>query len=382
MGMTSIAMTASAVFMELGVSIQQGVRLSHDILKVCVKDDVRDTFKQASDNMKSVKYIGGRLMANGADILDELSDSVSAFEEGRYEEFGSHMGEAMRKTVLSNNTNMTLPEGRPGEMVLANMSAGFIDGFFGEGFALDMSLATADPVHIDLHECMANNVVFFQSVWSSTMFWFAQKTQEHKDALRKANATHADEKTADELLKEQHHKDTAQFGTAMALTMMQVPAALRRCNITKQQEEALVDAFKSLGSGMKMHLTMPADELNGKKVAADNLAKAMKDWEKMRWYKFGVDLGLVLQEVVTVMFPSKYSVDASGALRSLLQASGAGRLGSVERSQLLPVASLLTVAMLATLAWRGLGRRRLACAPGAARLRDPEALLPQESSCE
>ncbi|CAK0828309.1 unnamed protein product [Prorocentrum cordatum] len=326
-GVAALAMQGSAVLMELGVSIQQVVKLSHDILKICVKDDVKSAFKLASDHMHNLSYMGGHIMANGADILNQLADGVIAFQGHQYTEFGNHVGEAMRKIALSNNTNRTLPEGQAGQLVLSNLSAGLIDGFFGEGFLLDVSMPRGSAMHVDLHECMANNLVFFQSLWSDAMFWFAKKSQEHKDVLREANVSEGDE-TADEVLEGQHHKEKAEFGTAMALTMMQMPSALRRCNISKEQEEAFVDAMKTFGDGLNMRLTMPG-EAGIKSQAADNLAQAVKDWTDMKWYSFGNDLGKVFQEMVTVMFPSKYSVDAAGGLRRMLQVFTFGSAGEL-----------------------------------------------------
>merc|ERR1719413_131266 len=111
--------------------------------------------------------------------------------------------------------------------------------------------------------------------------------------------------------------------------MMQLPSALRRCNISKEQEEAFVDAVKSFGSGLSMPLTMPGKD-GVKSQAADNLAQAVKDWTDMKWYSFGSDLGKVMQEMVTVMFPSKYSVDAAGGLAAAALV-GAGAAAAARR---------------------------------------------------
>merc|ERR1719424_504347 len=86
-GMAGLAMQGSAVLMELGVSIQQVVKLSRDILKICVKDDVRHAFKTAQIHMHNLTYMGGHIMSNGADILNQLADGVIAFQGHKYTEF-------------------------------------------------------------------------------------------------------------------------------------------------------------------------------------------------------------------------------------------------------------------------------------------------------
>merc|ERR1712241_256903 len=82
------------------------------------------------------------------------------------------------------------------------------------------------------------------------------------------------------------------------------------------------------------------------------MAKTVKDWAKMEWYTFGLDLGKLLQAMFETVYSQKYVVDSSGSLRKrLIRASahssdqpwagGARRILAKPRAILLAVVPLL-----------------------------------------
>jgi hypothetical protein len=335
------------VMPQLGANLQHLVLSVHDIMENCVHGDALAALRSASHRLMDMDAVGGHFLANGADIVSEMSDAVEKFEGHRLHAFGMDIGAAARKVLLSNSTDARLPEGLPGKAVLANVSEGLLDGFFGEGMAVDIHLrGMAGSIHIDLHECLDKNLKFFQSVWSSTMFLFAQKDAD-KFGLQ----------GYDEHGK---HRERAQFMTALAFTMMQVPKALRKCSITPEQEEMFMDSLKAFGAGTSFHFDSPVVGVQDD-VLAVGIAETMKAWSQMKWYAFGYDLGKLMQVVVSTVFPQKYSVSQAALVRNQFGAAfqpGGGRLAATAaaRTAGCAFAAVLGLAVVASFAFRG--RRR------------------------
>merc|ERR1719221_2333483 len=106
--------------------------------------------------------------------------------------------------------------------------------------------------------------------------------------------------------------------------MMQLPAALKKCGISHDQELMLMESIKTLGNGTNLHFTTPLNNIEKDKVAV-GMAETLKAWSKMEWYAFGLNLGKLLQELVTVVFPQKYTFDDNGTLRmQMLEAANTG----------------------------------------------------------
>merc|ERR1712151_774155 len=89
------------------------------------------------------------------------------------------------------------------------------------------------------------------------------------------------------------------------------------------------DSIKALGNGTNLHFTTPIKNLK-KDQAAVGMAETLKAWSTMKWDEFGFNLGKLLQALVTVVFPQKYMLDDSGALRMRMLAD------SEQRSVVLP----------------------------------------------
>ena len=339
--------------MQLGLSLKEIVGLVQDMLKECIKGDALKAIKLAGKHLQDVEYMSGRLMANGADVASELSDAVLAYEKQDFRDFGQNLGKTLRKVLLSQSASGELPEGPPDGFVLANISAGILRGFFGEGFAVDIKAEDGyDPIHVDLHACIARNTPFFQSMLTATMFFFGQKASQTQDP---------------QAVKTAVEKKPGSWATPLALAMFQIPTALRRCGLGSEQKEMLMNAIKTLGAGMHHHVDMPSAESVSKKDMATEMAKTVKEWAHHDWYNFGFDLGRLLQDMFVAVYSTKYSVDGTGTLRKRLIAEVAsakspmlqGSTGQLLRvlSAVPLVAAPLGVVALALKAQRALSRR-------------------------
>jgi len=349
------------LMMQLGLSLKEIVGLVQDMLKECIKGDALKAIKLAGKHLQDVEYMTGRLMANGADVASELSDAVLAYEKQDFRAFGQNLGKTLRKVLLSQSTSGELPEGLPDGFVLANISAGILRGFFGEGFAVDVKAEDGyDPIHVDLHACIARNTPFFQSMLTATMFFFGQKASQTEDP---------------EAVKTAVKKKPASWTAALALAMVQIPTALRRCGLGSEQREMMLNSIKTLASknhtvgmptvGMPT-MEMPSAESVSKKDMATEMAKTVKEWAHHDWYNFGFDLGRLLQDMFVAVYSTKYSVDGTGTLRKRLIAEVAsakspmlqGSTGQLLRvlSAVPLVAAPLGVVALALKAQRALSR--------------------------
>jgi len=335
MSSASLAMSASAVFMELGFSIQRIVKLTHDVVKKCVHGDGLLALQKAGKHMRNMRYLSGHFVANGADVVHELSAALLHWKQNNLTAFGHDLGTALRKVILSNNPNASLPEGMPGKEVMTNVSVGLVNGFFGDGFYLniDADHGKSPPMHIDLHKCLGDNLKFFQQVWASTMYFFAQRAAGARGVR---------------VSKRRAEKEQAKFGTVLAFTMMQFPRAMRKCNIGKEQEEMLMDAIKGMG-GLRFSFETPRGTTTSRDKAEKQLAKTVQAWSDQQWSGFGENLGILLQMFVLIVFKQKYTVDHEGRLRR--QLLGLSQIpqpsdGGESSSLLTPALLVLTVVVL------------------------------------
>jgi len=290
--------SAPALAIELGMSLKQMSKLSTDIVHKCVQSDAKHALHEVVEHMRSAEYVSEHLVANGPVIMSEMAAAVAAFRGADDHAFGVNLGLALRKVFLSHVDKSDLPEGPPDKYLLANVSAGMISGFFGKGSELDVKVNQHKHlIHVDLHQCVGDNLIFFQSAWEGIMFLMAQRVAGGP--------------------KEQAGKQKIMWGTALAFNMMQLPGAMRKCHVSEKEEEMLKDAVRSLGEGVKVHLKLPTatnstnstDEVNGA------MEVTAKDWDKKDWYTFGTDLGKLLQKMATTQLSRKYIVDDYGVLR-------------------------------------------------------------------
>mmetsp|Transcript_67897 Transcript_67897/g.196539 ORF Transcript_67897/g.196539 Transcript_67897/m.196539 type:complete len:618 (-) Transcript_67897:153-2006(-) len=301
-------MGAVPVAMEVGYYMEQIVSESKDLVGKCVHSDAKAAFQTAGKHMRDLQYMTGHLLANGADIVKEFADSVMAYEEKDPARFGNDAGIALRKVFLSNNAGGSLPEGLPAERELANVTAGFLEGFFGPGTAMNVKFSQHpnSPIRIDMHTCVSENIRFFQQIWASTMYLFAQKAV----GVDKAAAASDDKKEV-------------QFGTMVAFTMMELPGAMDKCNIDSDHKDMILDSLKSFGNGMHAKLSLPSENVE-KKAIVEGFAQTVKDWSKHNYYHFGYGLGNTMRKSTVAYFPKKYAVTPSGLLEQIAPKSAKG----------------------------------------------------------
>mmetsp|Transcript_105486 Transcript_105486/g.264154 ORF Transcript_105486/g.264154 Transcript_105486/m.264154 type:complete len:582 (-) Transcript_105486:311-2056(-) len=372
---TGILMHVSAILMEMGTSLQLLVKLSNHIASECVDGEALEALKLAGAHAHDIRYIGGHFLANGADILTEMAEGAVAYKEGKYEEFGSQMGKALRKMLLAKGANSTIPSGVQGKYMMVNMSMGFVKGFFGKGFTLGIKLDQdpKQPLRIDMEDCVANNMAFFEQIWSALAYAYAQKSM--AEQVRESGGHMSD----------QQKQGKVQMGTALAVAAMEFPDALHRCGLGERQADMLIDSVKAFGDGMHLTVSTP-NELASNDQIMRNLGRTIDDWKKLNWYGFGFDLGVLLQEMILTFFPKKYTIDSTGGLQQQLSELDGGlplhgSLGGRLALALLPAALLLSIVAVAAVLGRSHRRLRDVAAVSTADA-DTESMFPDEAVIE
>jgi len=308
------------VVLELAKSLHGLVHFMDGVMTNCVHGRALQLLVKAGEHLRNLTYVTGRFIANGADIVEEISDAIGAFQSNSYHRFGHDIGTACRKVLLSNSSVEVLPEGPPSPQQLVNASAGFVQGFFGEGFELDISsdkrVATASTmhtiefieakddqkggvqpqdgkplnIHIDLHTCVARNLALFQAVLGKAWFYFAEAT-----------------------VQPSGHRTRGFF----AFMLQGVPGALARCGINPEQQLMLMDSLQALHH-LRLRLTLPGGGAATAQAAAEDLRRAAESWSQMSWFAFGEDLGRMLQGLAVQAFPHKYVRTNAGSLRNMV----------------------------------------------------------------
>jgi len=298
--------------MEIGLGMQQIVKETSDLVGKCIHSDAKFAFEQAGDHALNTKYITGHLLANGADIVSELADSVTAYEKRNATQFGTDFGKALRKVFLSNNTNGKLPEGLPGDEEIAMVTEGFLQGFFGPGSYLNVNLKKdpANPLHVDMNNCIQKDLAYFQQLWSASMLMFAQSSSGVGGSSGSRGLNSGAEKKL-------------QLGTTLAFTMMELPGAMGKCGISSEQQDMIMDSIKGLGNGMNTQFQFPSQQPS-KDEMATAFAKTLQEWSGHHWLEFGKNLGALMQKSAVKFYPQKYSIDAGGMLRQQLVAQNNG----------------------------------------------------------
>lgn len=280
------------VFNFLVASVKQIVLPSGANLQQCLQGN-EEAFAILAQRISNVTFISGRLMASGADIFLELLSALNASDHQNFEMFGEHVGRGFRKVLLTNHSGIPLlPEGPPTQEMIQELMTGLADGFFGKGLWLGIS-SSERPLneHINLEQCVRENVAFFETLWSAVWTLFSQQLLFSDDAL----------------------EDSSVFGGVL----VQLPVALMKCNLGPRDAEVLMDAAKSLAS-MHLELRTPDQAATHGFDITKILATGAADFEKRDWHKFAVDLGDLLRKLLVSNFARKYEIDANGVLRQQL----------------------------------------------------------------
>jgi len=328
----------------LAKSMKELGDIGGQIAEKCLQSDGKSTLKLAAANAKNPAYLAKAMSTNGPEAFGNLADAMSAWKSQDATSFGNNMGDAMRDILLSNNLSSTLPEGLPSKKVLANCTGGFLKGFFGPGMTATIKTPEMpNGLTVDLNKCVGNNVNLMQAMWGSVMKFYGQQ------ATASAQAS----------------QDKQQQATLMAYAAMQMPAALKQCNIGPEQEQALKDAIASMGKGSSISYSIPSSGGVSKTEAVGDLADSIAGYQKLLTDpssapSFGSSVGSMFQKAVEATMSSKYYVDSSGNLRKkLLQLDGLGGKAGAS-SVATPVMFLLSMTFL-LLALVAVKSRRAVC---------------------
>jgi len=314
------------------------IQLQGALADRCMQGRSLDTFNLAENHLRNLSYVGGAIIANGADIIAELKDALRAFRSGNLHTFGEDIGRAWRKVLLSNVHH--LPRSREASQ---STSRGLVEGFFINN--LQLSHVHAQGA-LDLHKCInGQNERFFAEVWDVAWLFFEKVT-----ALRPS-------KTADQ-----------QWKAVLGVVLADLPSAMRYCGLDKAQEVSFTHSIKALEK-LDFRVDVHKRTVQTPEVSVD-LAQAIDNWSHHRWHDFGVDLGKVLQELVLLVFPPVYSRDYAVREATRLEAIRLGashlildHVREAARAFQTPLIALLTAGLLVSVAvtsrvMRGITRLR------------------------
>jgi len=311
-GKGTVSKSASGGLVQAGIDSAMKITslagLATQLVKNCVHGDALVLLNTTAQHMINGTYLEHRFLANGVDIAHSLSDSIVAFEAKDFHRFGTDIGIALRKILLSTNSNATtLPEGIPEEVIIQKATDGLMRGFFIPGAAVEIT-DTAYPdldVNIDLHKCIAGNSGFFKEIWMSTWDLIAQlsvNAQQHNlGAMFQPNPQGGQPKWSGELM----------------IAMMQFPMALTKCGLSPDMQTMFNEALQSLND-VNVQFKMPRDKFQAPDTAA-KMAKAVEAWTNWDFERFGYELGELFRELLMLALPQKYSITASGRLQRYSQ---------------------------------------------------------------
>eukprot|EP00928_Gymnodinium_smaydae_P047953 TRINITY_DN32017_c0_g1_i1.p1 TRINITY_DN32017_c0_g1~~TRINITY_DN32017_c0_g1_i1.p1 ORF type:complete len:599 (+),score=120.84 TRINITY_DN32017_c0_g1_i1:71-1798(+) len=346
MGQTPNPVDPLVAGLEISMRISRMMELENKVAEKCLHHDVKKAMKHASENLRNMSYVGGHLIANGVDIVTELTQAVEAYEKGDYRAFGDNFGMAARKTLLSKESDHLNKLMRiPTEADIEDVTKGLVSSMFGQGMTMEVwtdpvttmappppmyfmqptaapgpngqvqylptqappavvpwVLLPASDVKVDLHTCLEGNKELFKTAW---------------DPVFKVMSQMASAGTADGASILETSAATGSKGMgALAMSMLDMQIALRRCGFTAEQEAILWDAMEA-GKGWHMKIHTPDKDATGKDIKK-NMELAVSEWEDQDYSGFGQRLGVALREMAMKAFPEKYYVDSTGKLRRQL----------------------------------------------------------------
>jgi len=119
-----------------------------------------DSFELAATHLMNLSYVGGHLIANGADIVAELQDAAQAYKLKEMHLFGVDIGRAWRKVLLSKAPSHNITNKKE---ATKETSLGLIKGFFQNGLSLEIRTdqlrhSLGSPRHgrisVDMDKCL------------------------------------------------------------------------------------------------------------------------------------------------------------------------------------------------------------------------------------
>jgi len=288
------------------------VKLGERLMESCVLGDTVQLLNTTAKHLANATYLQKRLVVNGVDILESLTDSVLEWDRQEYRKFGWDIGTALRKILLSkaNANEIQLPEGPAENEAIQDATDGFMRGFLNKGDEMIVTDA-ADPsvyIAVDLQKCLGDNRDFFRAVWTSawTLVASMSANKEQYDLAKDFGAPDARGHSGEAIAE-------------MTFTMMQIPLALQKCSVNQETEAMLVAAFHSINATrIRFNFGQTVDSNARAKEIKMKLARAVDDWKDLDFRGFGSELGTIMRDILLLAFPQKYHVDANGFIRRSL----------------------------------------------------------------
>lgn len=295
---------------DIKASLINMIKFTKEQADRCIKDDRMQVIQFAVSHIGNLTYVGGQLLANGADIAMELTFAIKAWDKQQFEEFGKNIGQAYHDILVGAAGHHYAQA--PPPAALAQISEGLLRGFFGNNFALvlgkEQSDGTVVPLHISLHQCVAQNILFFRATFGAIAGFF-EEVKRRIDGLP-------------------HDPDAAQKEQmALATAMLGFPSALDKCGTTENQKVTMTDAVHAMMNG-QVKLDLPSSSTKPLDASID-LTAAAAAFDHQQWATFGMHLGKLLQRMALLAFPQKYSLDMNGALHSTQTAFARPQLSPV-----------------------------------------------------
>eukprot|EP00929_Paragymnodinium_shiwhaense_P119983 TRINITY_DN91896_c0_g1_i1.p1 TRINITY_DN91896_c0_g1~~TRINITY_DN91896_c0_g1_i1.p1 ORF type:complete len:547 (+),score=144.78 TRINITY_DN91896_c0_g1_i1:69-1709(+) len=312
----------------------------------CLEQDAVEEFNVAAAHFANASYVGGRLVANGVDVVRELGGAMQAYDEDRFEVFGKDLGTAWRKVLLSKKSDIQLEVPTPA--AVREVTQGLLASFFGAGIDVEITArdataatmyaatppphsqtawvgdlsklrgsaspgtpwtpqeevqqqtqATSTTIDLDVRKCVGENMPLFQSAWSPVWKFLANAAESGVESAPLPDVSW------------------------LLTSMLDVQVALRSCGITPVQEAMLFDALHSGSVATRVSLpgmTLPKlTVVSNREKATREMTEALQDWRMHAWTVFGRQLGELLRDMVMMAFPEKYSIGTAGRLQGVIE---------------------------------------------------------------
>jgi hypothetical protein len=266
----------------------------------CLHQEGINDFKVAAEHLSDLHFMEQSLLANGAEVSYELTSAIKAWQAKKYSLFGGYLGQVWRRILLGGPHHAGMVP--PPDFAIQQMTNGMLQGFFGSGFFMRVegvgtTAGAANDVKISLHNCIAENLMFFRSSWSAV----AGLMGGLKSEMKGVKLTPEQQKAAGK--KEQ---------AAIASALISLPGAMSRCTSSTGQRVKLGEVAEAFEDG-RVSLALPQRSTKAIDLSVD-LTAALQKWDQHDYAGFGFRLGRLLQRVALLAFPQKYSVDESGSL--------------------------------------------------------------------
>jgi len=335
----------------------------------CLQAEGINDFKRAAAHLGDLHFMEQSLLANGAEVSYELTSAIKAWKGEKYGLFGGFLGQAWRRILLGGPQQGGMVP--PPDFAIQQMTNGMLQGFFGSGFFMRLGVTTStgaiQDMQISLHNCIAENLMFFRSAWGAV----AGLLSGLRDEVHGKQLTLAEQKARGR--KEQ---------AAIAQSLISLPGALSRCSSSTGQRLQLGQVLEAFEDG-RMSLELPQRSTEAIDLSVD-LTAALQNWDQHDFAGFGFRLGRLLQRVALLAFPQKYAVDESGSLKCLLGEFSGKTSTTASFMSLAPTlgAAALLVSVAAAAIWtrhqKATGARSATRLPQQESLQESFSRLPQQ----